>query len=382
MPGPKPTHYETLGLAPGANQEAVKAAYRKLVLLHHPDRSKAPNATERFLAIKEAYETLSHPDRRLIYDRQLQAARNPSPGPGASTNPPPSTTNRSQARPRPRPAPEPHNPRDVKVPDLTTEMARLVSLFTKARHNEAEKLALQLIERAPKTAMPYAVLADIARARGDLARATKMYAFAAQMDPRNPVYMRKYEDLIGQSQAVETRSVTSPNPEPSAVYGLAVSAAVVVIGCAYIALAREPALLPDLSLISSWSLGLLAMLLICGIATGAGLSVGRLLDRFELLSSGAVGRLGPEAALAFVAVVNFWVACALYAWVMTAQRFRHQSTARLLAAVGSVTLIASLASSATGRLDPLQVFLWGGNVAYIGALCGWMVAEALREATR
>ncbi len=50
-----PPNYRTLCLLPTAPPEVVRAAYRALALLYHPDRSRAPDATERMKAINAAY---------------------------------------------------------------------------------------------------------------------------------------------------------------------------------------------------------------------------------------------------------------------------------------------------------------------------------------
>ena len=47
--------YATLGLMPGATQEEVKHAYYTLAMQHHPDRSEAPDAADRFAEIGAAY---------------------------------------------------------------------------------------------------------------------------------------------------------------------------------------------------------------------------------------------------------------------------------------------------------------------------------------
>jgi curved DNA-binding protein CbpA len=61
--------YAILGLAPDCEPEEIKAAYRALVLLHHPDQNPdRPDAHERFLEIKDAYELLSDPELREDYD--------------------------------------------------------------------------------------------------------------------------------------------------------------------------------------------------------------------------------------------------------------------------------------------------------------------------
>ena len=54
-----PPDYRTLFILPGAPQELVKAAYRCLALLYHPDRSSARDATERMKAINAAFERLT-----------------------------------------------------------------------------------------------------------------------------------------------------------------------------------------------------------------------------------------------------------------------------------------------------------------------------------
>lgn len=64
-----PDFYTRLGVLPSATEAEVARAYRKGALRNHPDKSKEPGAQERFVAIAEAYETLSDPVRRKQYDR-------------------------------------------------------------------------------------------------------------------------------------------------------------------------------------------------------------------------------------------------------------------------------------------------------------------------
>lgn len=64
-------YYRVLGVGRDAKDDELKKAYRKLALKWHPDRN--PNdrlaAEERFKLIAEAYEVLSDPDKRAVYDR-------------------------------------------------------------------------------------------------------------------------------------------------------------------------------------------------------------------------------------------------------------------------------------------------------------------------
>ena len=69
------TYYELLGVASDASPSDIKAAYRAMARLFHPDQYSGPNATALFLEIEAAYETLSDPGRRSQYDREYAAPR-------------------------------------------------------------------------------------------------------------------------------------------------------------------------------------------------------------------------------------------------------------------------------------------------------------------
>jgi molecular chaperone DnaJ len=79
----KRDYYEVLGVARDADDNALKSAYRKLALQYHPDRNKATDAAERFKEINEAYEVLSDPSKRQMYDRYGHAAAQGAPGGGS-----------------------------------------------------------------------------------------------------------------------------------------------------------------------------------------------------------------------------------------------------------------------------------------------------------
>lgn len=61
-------YYAQLGVGPDATLEAIKTSYRKKASLFHPDRNPDVDAAQKFRAIQEAYELLSDPSRREIYD--------------------------------------------------------------------------------------------------------------------------------------------------------------------------------------------------------------------------------------------------------------------------------------------------------------------------
>jgi len=52
-------YIETLGLKPGATKVEVKAAFRRLSKIYHPDINKDESAKEQFIAIHEAYKFLT-----------------------------------------------------------------------------------------------------------------------------------------------------------------------------------------------------------------------------------------------------------------------------------------------------------------------------------
>ncbi len=66
----KRDYYEVLGVERGVDEAALKKAYRRLAMKHHPDRNPGDTkAEESFKEAKEAYEVLSDADKRAAYDR-------------------------------------------------------------------------------------------------------------------------------------------------------------------------------------------------------------------------------------------------------------------------------------------------------------------------
>eukprot|EP01036_Dinobryon_divergens_P032840 gene32840-42518_t len=64
-------YYKILGVKKNAKEKDLKKAYRKLALKWHPDKNidNKDLATKKFTAISEAYEVLSDPEKRRIYDQ-------------------------------------------------------------------------------------------------------------------------------------------------------------------------------------------------------------------------------------------------------------------------------------------------------------------------
>lgn len=79
----KVDYYEVLGVERTANDQELKAAYRRLAMQFHPDRNPGDTeAEEKFKSCSEAYQVLSDPQKRAAYDRFGHAGVNGG-GPGA-----------------------------------------------------------------------------------------------------------------------------------------------------------------------------------------------------------------------------------------------------------------------------------------------------------
>ena len=75
----KKDYYEILGIEKTASEDDIKRAYRKvrafchdlnqLALKLHPDKNRAPKATDAFKKLSQAFACLSDPEKRKNYDR-------------------------------------------------------------------------------------------------------------------------------------------------------------------------------------------------------------------------------------------------------------------------------------------------------------------------
>ncbi|HEY4759659.1 MAG TPA: DnaJ domain-containing protein, partial [Thermoguttaceae bacterium] len=66
----KRDYYEVLGVSRSASEAQISEAYRKLALKYHPDRNPGDEqAVAKFKDAAEAFEVLSHPEKRANYDR-------------------------------------------------------------------------------------------------------------------------------------------------------------------------------------------------------------------------------------------------------------------------------------------------------------------------
>ena len=72
MDNDKSRYYNMLQIAPTANREEIAAAYRKLALEYHPLRNPRENEASaylKFTKLCEAYQVLSDPLMKRVYDK-------------------------------------------------------------------------------------------------------------------------------------------------------------------------------------------------------------------------------------------------------------------------------------------------------------------------
>jgi molecular chaperone DnaJ len=94
MAAPKHDYYETLGVPRKADAEEIRKSYRKLARKYHPDLNPGDkSAEERFKNVQEAYDILSDPKKRQMYDQFGFYSENgftgagPGPSAGGAQNP-------------------------------------------------------------------------------------------------------------------------------------------------------------------------------------------------------------------------------------------------------------------------------------------------------
>ena len=79
--------YEVLGINKGASEAEIKSAYRKMARKHHPDVDKSEGAADKFKEVSEAYQVLSDPNKKSMYDQMGHSAFSNGGGAGPQGSP-------------------------------------------------------------------------------------------------------------------------------------------------------------------------------------------------------------------------------------------------------------------------------------------------------
>ena len=66
------TYYQVLNIETTADLTTIKRAFRKEITLYHPDKNPSESAKHQFDAVVEAFNVLSHPEKREAYDTLLK----------------------------------------------------------------------------------------------------------------------------------------------------------------------------------------------------------------------------------------------------------------------------------------------------------------------
>lgn len=358
------THYVELGVAETASLVEIRTAYRRLVLLYHPDRSGDKSTTERFVRISEAYRALADPKLRGEYDSGMRYRREQAASRERMQQAPKASPHRTkQSEPR-------------RVGDEAAKLQQATGLFASGKYDNAESVLRLVLRTAPNSALAYAILGDISRQRGDIRSALTNYSYAVQFAPNNTGYQRRYEELLAQSSKVTGRAYAEakkPRQAPTAIAAVVIALMLIVVSAS-----KDAPMFPSWGLIDTWSFTFLLMLFLSGIALGASAAIGGFVDHLRSLIVGSSGRLSPFAILAVAGLGSFWLAAITYFAVGLAKDAFTYSASRALGFVTSAAIAFTLSAWMSGSISPIQAGLWGANVIWLGALCGWAVADGFR----
>lgn len=80
-PNPDEDYYKTLGVDEKASEDELKKSYRRLSMLHHPDKNgNTDESKQKFQELNNAYETLSDGNKRRMYDMMRKGGGGGGPG--------------------------------------------------------------------------------------------------------------------------------------------------------------------------------------------------------------------------------------------------------------------------------------------------------------
>ncbi|MCG9894248.1 MAG: DnaJ domain-containing protein [Fimbriimonadaceae bacterium] len=366
-----PSHYEVLKVRVKATEGEIRAAYLALAKQLHPDVNSGPDAASEFLAVKEAYETLSDPDRRRNYDAVLEySARIARQQEEAAARAAQAEFFRTQAPPREKtPPPEPDSP--------TPRTDTLRRMMKQGRWKDAEALAREILRTDSRNPWAWAALGEAARIQGQAGEAARHFAFAAQYDPGRVDWVRLHRECLEMADEAEARrrEVTEEARGRSVPW--------LALGFIWPALAAWVVLDRNRLegapfFLDGWSIPLVSALIIGGFAAGVVLSTADAIDRFASQSGSGLSRVSPTTVLAGAAVISFWLACGLYLLVGVTQSALNRSHTFLLGSSAALTGLLALAAALSLPGSSLSILIWGGGPAFLASLAGWVAADALR----
>jgi curved DNA-binding protein CbpA len=361
---PQKTHYEILGLPKTASTAEIKKRYRELARKYHPDvaRDKA-SAAKTFVAITESYRTLLDPEKRRAYDATLIDVT-------TAASPPKSSS-------RPSTPPGMQSTSANLHPDISKLLKDAEIAFIRKRLDQAKNLCKQAIKIDKSCARAHAILGDIHRAKHQHEMAINEYTYAIQFNPSDKDSAKKLNQLLEQSSPVNF-SWEAPDGRMSnvaiALNTIGWSMAIFILFLINIYPGKPISWLGyyHLSIIKSWSWNLIGLMFGDGILVGFLMGINRLIEHpddelifdmggrgWSIIPTGLILLLfGP---VFFVGSASFYIVFGLI----------QDAISKSIVFIILTTVIIAALSALLFPIDKISVLLFGGNVAFVGALIGW-----------
>ena len=363
--------YDILGVSPDADFADIKQSYRRLVREFHPDVSADKLAAhDRFVAIVNAYKTLSDPIKREIYDRSRQ-------------------------REAQRVAPEYSWKEELRQQSIDSLLTAAELYLFRGQPELAVVKCQEVLQRDPNNPHAYALLGDIYRELSKFNEAVTMYTYAVQFAPRSQLYQRRLEELLQMEQAAAQRAKTQSavSSEQSAVgrphahtptrpYVPSPAAIAVGIACIVLALSSfawvwfDPgellfSIVPKNALVAA---ALSAFLL--GLALPLLHWVGHVDEELFMSADTFAGGAFPVGTLiGLLGLFWFYLSVVCYVVLALVQEQFSWSVVKMIGiAFALVCIFAGLCPAIA-----TQVFLWGGNVIFTSLLIGWSIGSMGRS---
>lgn len=381
------THYEILGVERTASPDEIKRQYRRLAKRYHPDvaaTGDAAAAHRAFVRLSQAYETLSDPERRQEYDRELRlqelqeadtsSLHVNSPPPRANGARAASGAHTAGAGPRAATA----GPRPRPRADVTQMLFNAQMDASRGRLSEALILCQEIVRRDPRCASAYSLMGDIYRVQRRHDQAVHMYTMAVQLNPGSKEDLAKMERAAcesGKSNGARRLPLTSAARVTAAV-GTLLAAGLVMLP----AVNPGVPVLQSVAFLNTWTDSLLwgmvgAAFLVGFVATITGVT-GRLDDEFLTVTVQTPGGALPLGILVMLLSILFYpLAIIAYLLAVVMAETPSVPLARMLvfSAVG-VGLFAMTLPAAAG-----QTLLFGGNVLFPCMILGSFVGSFFCE---
>lgn len=357
--------YEVLGVVSTATSNEIRTAYRKLVLKVHPDHSDDPNSPALFMEITQAYEILSDTKRRRDYDEAVRLrsqVRNDIQARKAGMY-----TQQAESRPK-------TNLRSSadKQSLLNNEIQRMTVLYTRGQLDQAKGVAEKILAIDAQQHLPYAILGDIAVSRGQIATASKMFAYAAQMDPMNPTYFKRHTEMLELLTKSTDMSGSKQEIDGSGYFLIAVG---VLIGPVVLLVVPAGPSMQGLGPLNALNLPIALASILAGLLSGIAWAMSGLINRFSIVNLTVTGKISPGLLCYPFMLFNYWAGVAIYLLQGVVTGSFNKSAARVVIGCSLLTILLSLATFATGKGDGTEVAIWSGVLVYTTSMLGWALAE-------